>query len=246
MRDIIFADTKRILRKPTYWILMCIALIASLIAGIVARRGAWNSISYISNQGMAFGIMGMILGISIFLGVYADEFTSNSMQCLIGRGISRFKLLAIKVADCVIVSFACFLLYGLFVILLGFIMDAGLNAYELKYIFGSVFSNTLCVIGFSTIAMIVLYATKNVALSTLVDVVLYFASLGIKSALGRIPVVKFLHLENHLVDNGLNIMLSDFMLGNGSLLGMVWKILRVCVISLIISYLFFRKKELDF
>lgn len=246
MKDLIFADTKRILRKPTYWIIMLIALAAMLIAAISARRGAWNGVAFLAKQDIIFGIISGVLSVSIFLGVYADEFTSNSMQCLIGRGISRFKLLLSKVIDCVIISFACFLLCGLFICLLGLIMGAGMSAYEFKFLLGMTFNNMLCATGFSTIAMIFLYATKNVALATFIDVVLLFASLPISAAIKKIPVVKFLHLENKLFDNELNLKFTDFMLGNGGLLSMISKTLAVCAVSLIISYLFFRKKELDF
>ena len=59
--------------------------------------------------------------------------------------------------------------------------------------------------------MIVLYRTKNVALATITDTILLFASEALMSFLDSIPVIKFYHLN-----------------------------------SIIVSFLLFRKKELDF
>ena len=46
------------------------------------------------------GYMLLILSIPIFLVVYSDEVSSHSMQCIIGRGVTRSKILWAKLIDC--------------------------------------------------------------------------------------------------------------------------------------------------
>ena len=82
------------------------------------------------------GIAGeLLLGIMIYLSVYADEFTSNSMQILIGRGVSRFRLILSKFVNCVIISVISFAAYTALVLVLGLILGAGLTGDEAFFLF---------------------------------------------------------------------------------------------------------------
>ena len=114
MKDLIIADVTRIFRKPTYRVALLVCLGLSLIWAIRTRVNVWNGYTFVTGQAGVLKISGLILGISIYLSVYADEFSSNSMQCLIGHGISRFRLLFAKFIDCVIVTVASFLIYYFF------------------------------------------------------------------------------------------------------------------------------------
>lgn len=246
MKDLILADTKRILRKPTYRIIAGVALIISLITAIRTKTGVWNAVSFVSGQITWSALTAILLGISVFLAVYADEFSSNSMQCLIGRGISRFKLLAAKAIDCILVSLVCFFMYWAFNMVLGFILGAHLRAEEIRFFTINVLGEAFTTMGFSTLAAIVLYWTKNTAFSTLVNVLLYFVGTLGSFGLNKIPAVKFLHLEKGFLDEAMSMYGADIMLGTAGISPMIFKIIRVCVVSLILSYLLFRKKELDF
>ncbi|MCR5650991.1 MAG: hypothetical protein K6F86_07415 [Lachnospiraceae bacterium] len=247
MKDLILADVTRIFRKPTYRIVLLICLGLSLVWAIRARLNVWNGYTFVTGQAGVLKIAGVILGISIYLSVYADEFSSNSMQCLIGHGISRFRLLLAKFVDCVIVTVATFLIYFFFTMMLGLGLGAGINAAELKYISGLMMVWMFRSLGYATFSMIVLYWTKNVALATIADAILLFAAGTLLSFLNNIPVIKFLHMNTYIFEGMLTVANSSIQLGQAS--GWLWilfAIAKICVFSIVVSFLLFRKKELDF
>lgn len=247
MKDLIIADVTRIFRKPTYRIALLVCLGLSLIWAIRARVDVWNGYTFVTGQAGAMKIAGLILGISIYLSVYADEFSSNSMQCLIGHGISRFRLLLAKFLDCVIVTVTTFFVYFFFTMMLGLALGAGINVTELKYISGIIMVWMFRSLGYATFSMIVLYWTKNVALATITDAILLFAAGTLMSFLNSIPVIKFYHLNTYLFEGMLTGADTSIQLGDVS--GWLWilfAIARICIFSIVVSFLLFRKKELDF
>lgn len=247
MKDLIVADVTRIFRKPTYRIALLICLGLSLIWAIRTRVNVWNGYTFVTGQAGAMKIVGLILGISIYLSVYADEFSSNSMQCLIGHGISRFRLLLAKFIDCVIVTAASFLSCFFFILMLGLTLGAGINASELKYLSGVIMVWMFRSLGYATFSMIVLYWTKNVVLATIADAILLFAAGTLLSFLDSIPVIKFLHLNTYIFEGMLTSANSSIQLGQAS--GWLWilfAVVKICVFSIVVSFLLFRKKELDF
>ena len=247
MKDLIIADITRIFRKPTYRIVLLVCLAISLVWAIRTRMNVWNGYTYVAGQAGALKIAGLILGIAIYLSVYADEFSSNSMQCLIGHGVSRFRLLLAKFIDCVIVTFASFFIYLFFVMMLSLALGAGINAAELKYICGLVMIWTLKTLGYATFSMIVLYWSKNVGLATIVDAVFMFAGETMLGFFNYIPVVKFYHLNQYVFEGILIKANTSLQLGqSGAWFWIIFAIVRICAFSIVVSFLLFRNKELDF
>ena len=247
MKDLIIADITRIFRKPTYRIAILVCFALTLIWAIQAKMNVWNGYTFVAGQASALNFCGNILGISIYLSVYADEFTSNSMQCLIGHGVSRFRLLLAKFIDCVIVTFTSFFLYYFFVMMLSLALGAGMNLMELKFFSGAVMVWALKTLGYATFSMIILYWTKNVALATFTDVFLLFAGGLLLGLLNNIPVIKFYHLENYIFEGILTKANASIQFGLADgWLWIIFAIVRICVFSIVVSFLLFRKKELDF
>ena len=248
MKSLIFADVKRILRKPTYWIVLGICLLISLFWTIQSKgSGGLSGFSFASSQATSLKTMNLFIGIAIYVSVYADEFSSNSMQCLIGRGISRKRLLIAKFINCVIITFISYGIYTLFITTTGLIMGAKMKAAESSFLYSSVLTNAFTVLGYATISMIILFWSKNVAYATLVDAFLLFAGDTILSGLNVIPVINLWHIERHVFSQALECAKVDLLLTGGTaIFTMFWHVAKICVISLILAYLLFRKKELDF
>ncbi|SCY28266.1 hypothetical protein SAMN02910292_01313 [Lachnospiraceae bacterium XBB2008] len=247
MKDLIIADVTRIFRKPTYRVALLVCLGLSLIWAIRTRVNVWNGYTFVTGQAGVLKISGLILGISIYLSVYADEFSSNSMQCLIGHGISRFRLLFAKFIDCVIVTVASFLIYYFFTMMLGLALGAGINSSELRYISGLILVWMFRSLGYATFSMIVLYWTKNVILATVTDAILLFSAATLLSFLNSIPVLKFYHLDTYIFDGMLTSANSAILLGQPyGWLWILFAVAKICIFSIVVSFLLFRKKELDF
>ena len=247
MKNLIAADLGRIFRKPTYRIALALCFVLSLIWAVRARLDVWNGFSFAAGQAGALNMCGYILGISIYLSVYADEFSSNSMQCLIGHGVSRFRLLLAKFTDCVIVTAVSYLLYYLFTIVLGLVMGAGMNMNEFNFISGIIMVAALKSLGYATFSMIILYWTKNVGLATFTDVFLLFFGGMFMGLLNEVPVIKLYHPERFLFEGMLTRANVSLQLGQvDAWFWVFFAIVRICVFSIIVSFLLFRKRELDF
>jgi hypothetical protein len=102
-------------------------------------------------------------------------------------------------------------------------------------------------LGYATFSMIVLYWTKNIAFATITDAILLFASSTLLTFLNNIPVIKFYHLNTYIFDGMLTGANSSIQLGQASgWLWIIFAIVKICVFSIVVSFLLFRKKELDF
>ena len=131
--------------------------------------------------------------------------------------------------------------------MLGLALGAGINAYELKFISGMIMVWMFRSLGYATFSMIVLYWTKNVAFATITDAILLFAAATLMSFLNNIPGIKFLHLNTYIFDGMLTGANSSIQLGLASgWLWIIFAIVKICVFSIVVSFLLFRKKELDF
>ena len=226
---------------------MGIVLLMSLVWAVHTKMNVWNGFSYTAEQADAIGITELLLGIMIYLTVYADEFSSNSMQCLIGRGISRFKLLAAKCIDCGIITAVSFGVYTIWVLLLGLVLGAHMNGTEAVFLCTQFLVAGVKTFGFATLAMIVLYATKNVSYATVANVLLIVASDLFLAGFHKIPGIKFMHWDNKIFSGAVECAGIDLQLsGGGALATILWDLGKVVVVSLLLSYLFFRRKELDF
>ena len=248
MKNLIFADVKRILRKPSYCIVLGICLLISLFWTIQSNNvDGLSGFSFASSQGKAINTMNLFIGIAIYVSVYADEFTSNSMQCLIGRGISRRRLLIAKFINCVIVTFISYGIYTLFISITGLTMGARMNGAESSFLYSSILTNAFIVLGYATISMIILFWSKNVAYATLVDAFLLFAGDTLLSGLNVIPVINLWHIDRHVFSHALECAKVDLLLTGGTaIFTLLWHVAKICAISIILAYLLFRKKELDF
>ncbi len=247
MISLIRADIKRILRKPSYRVIIIICMVVILIGALDAGTGVWNGLTFVSSIYSVLTFVDLILGIAIFLTVYADEFSSNSMQCLIGRGVSRLKLIASKLCNCIIITFLSYGVMAALITILALLPGARMSGMEASFIYISLFIRALKMVGFDTIAMVILFAFRNIALATSVDVLLVTAADLISNIFDLIPKIKYLHLKNYFYSGALNCAEADFLFGD-------WKQVFVATflfvilgcVSLVLSYMVFRKKELEF
>ena len=247
MKNLVAADVIRILRKPTYRIILVLCLLFSVGYGIFAKVMDYTAFKFLGCQDSALSSVTTILGICIFLSVYADEFSSNSMQCLIGHGVSRLRLLIAKVIDCIIVTFVSFAVYLVICELVFVLGGVHLSAVRNLYLLGKTLVSTVTVIGVSTFSMIFLYCTKSAALATVADTLILSLGSLMAEVFTFIPYVKFWHLEDRVFVNAVSGAFASLSLGNVSGLFVLFgDLIRTVVISVVIAFLLFRKKELDF
>ena len=122
-----------------------------------------------------------------------------------------------------------------------------MNGAESSFLYSSILTNAFIVLGYATISMIILFWSKNVAYATLVDAFLLFAGDTLLSGLNVIPVINLWHIDRHVFSHALECAKVDLLLTGGTaIFTLLWHVAKICAISIILAYLLFRKKELDF
>lgn len=113
MRKLIRADISRILRKPTFYILIVLSLIE--FAAIPAGQTAALQIEGFKTQINIFPLF--FVGIPAFLAIFSDEMKSGRMIDVMGGGLSRKKILLAKLLDFLILLLMYFAVaYGIMLI----------------------------------------------------------------------------------------------------------------------------------
>ena len=114
MRNLIKADLCRILKTIMIYTGTAIAVV-SFVAGVLYRlvNIGQNATGY--TRGVRESLDGflipVVIAVPIFVAVFSHEFTAKSMQCVLGHGLTRGKLITAKLLD------AAILVCGVFVII---------------------------------------------------------------------------------------------------------------------------------
>ena len=245
MRSLIVSDILRILKKKTYWIVMAIVLVITLFSELGMIKSGFNGMTAQSTNIRNTG--STILGICIFLSVYADEFSSRSMQCMIGRGISRAKLQTAKLIDCVILTLISCAIWAAWVTVLNLIFAAKLQPSYITPIYAAFLVFTFQAIAYGTISAVFLYKSSNVAAATVVDIVLYVVLFEFIDMIAtNAPLAPTIIADRICLTGCINQIYTRIVLGQQC----GWLIAGVCLFyiggALLISILVFRKRELDF
>lgn len=249
MRNLIIADIDRILRKKSLWILLAVSF-------LFAAAGVYGKISSSPDRSLAFtvaaangvGFAGFLVGIVLVLNVYADDFKSMTFISVIGRGISRKKLIIARFLDTFLILSNMYLLSGLFVLALKLAFRVTLSPDMGKYIVLAMISDILCTSASVVIAAAFFFLTENTTLGIIAYLnaeVIFPIALEFVSV---VPAVAKYHPERYYFYGAASCMMTDFLLGvtgDGLL-----KLLLIIVVYMIgaglATILLFKRKELEF
>lgn len=247
MISIMSADIRRILHKKSFNVILIILIVHAIYNTVWDKFHVWNGFVFATNTKTVInGIVIFVLSLLILVGVYADEFTSKSMQVVIGRGISRLKYIYIKMLDCIILTVGLFLAYFILVMILSLIFGAHMDGTDIKIIFCTILVNIFVLIWSNTISAFILYASNSIPFAVVVQVVL----IGIIPTFISMAGSKVLFHNNRIHDlyiTGLaNRAFTDMMLGTGGLLPLLIGTVIYLGAGFLLSFLVFRKKEMEF
>lgn len=236
--------------KKSLWVAFAVAILTGIIMIMFYLYGMKNSsINYL--QGSLDGVMDIgatIIGIAIFLAVYADDFKSMTIISIIGRGNSRWRIIVAKFINSVIITFMLYAIFTLEVSVITRAMNIDLLPDERTALYLGLFKGVYVTIAYVTLAAIVIYATGNIAFSVFMLLMFYQVIPNVLPLSSMLPVVKDMHIErydlNGLCTNGL----TDIILGMTSrgVAILIFSFILYVGASLAIIYAIFNKKELDF
>lgn len=129
MRNLLRADLRRILKRVSIYVWLFLIFVIFFLS---ALSKDYTADIVGMEQGVTSLLGPILVSIPVFLGVYGRELQAGSMQCVIGRGMSRTKLILTKYLECVLMCLFFFFFIWLAFFLRNNVGDAGLTANQNK------------------------------------------------------------------------------------------------------------------
>ena len=236
MRKLIKGDINRILRKKEIYIFAAILYI--ILFAIKNKTEVEEQIDTFESMVAVIGMLFCL--IPVYLTVYGDEIRTGSMQCVIGRGMSRRKVIISKLLDCAILFTMMFLGFLLMFFIKNLI--AGITLSPRQNLMAFIFVLITCVkaTGYFALASLFLFTSWNVAIGLTSCIMMVFVNIAL------VLVQDNMHIPVHdcWIDGLLNSAYNDITLGH-----FPWKLI-VMILVYIVGILFltariFDRKELD-
>ena len=160
MIRLIRGDLGRILKKKSFYVLIILNAVLILV-----RWNGESAAEQIDNAQKAAAFLGLTLAcVAIFSAVYGDEQKSGSMQAVIGRGLSRKKVVLGKLIDSAILLFftnVLFYLCELINILL--FPEFGVSSRQISLLFLYFVFVFLRGVGYIAFSALFLFASDSIA-----------------------------------------------------------------------------------
>ena len=249
MRRLIRADIRRILKKPSVMILFCIAL-AFLGFHVIGSFLAYEKDPVVPVKDLMshMGMPELVIGLVILFGVYSDDFRSMSYSSVIGRGLTRSKLVLAKLLDTVILTA---LMYGIITLVLGLglmLVGCELTPRLSRAFYMTIFITVYKTVGYIALSSMILYITNNIPVTTISLLLLYIAVPFSALLFSLNPQVKALHIERLHYAGLAGNAFSDFLFGSAAMgIGkLVFGLLVYLGLVLFVTIKIFDKKELEF
>ena len=249
MRRLIRADIRRILKKRSVIVLFFIAL-AFLCFHVIGSYLAYAKDPVVPVKSLMshMSTPELLIGLVILFGVYADDFRSMSYAAVIGRGLSRSKLVLAKLLDTAILTA---LMYGIITLVLRLglmLVGCDLTPRLSKAFYMTIFIAVYKTVGYIALSSMILYITNNIPVTTISLLLLYIAVPFSALLFSLHPQVKAIHIERlhyaGLADNAF----SDFLFGSAAVgIGKLFFGLLIYLgLVLFVTVKVFDKKELEF
>ena len=231
------ADIRRILKKVMFYI---ICVVAYIIMFTIEKED--TAIDQISTIKMAMELIGSALfPIAVFIFVYGDEFKAGVIHSIIGRGMSRAKIVTAKYIDCLILQLICIIPLLLIAYLKNAISGLPISPQQNIDLFWSFVFMYLQSAGCLAFGTMALFLTMSVAggMVTLITFIMVVAD-GLKMIQDYIPLRVYDFYYDGLVDKAK----ADLMVGSAP-----WQLIPAIAIYivgvLILTGVLFDRKELD-
>lgn len=247
MRKLICADLQRVLQKPGFWFFTVLILGINCVITVMdlKKGGDFSGLAYMFQFKGTYSSMSSILSLLVFSVVYCDEFRSMSFITVIGRGLSRQKLVYAKLIDAAVLTLLLFALEGITMIVIGAVMCEPMTSNEtglLLFTIARYFFESLIAISLTSIFI---YITEKVPVSMFFLIVLQISSYVIQSLTSGLT--KELAMRLYFTEILSNTWV-DFVIGAHAKAIVTMLLCFLCYISLslVLIRITFGKKELNF
>ena len=178
--------------------------------------------------------------VPVYLTGYGDEIRTGSMQCVIGRGMSRRKVVISKLIDCMILFTLMFMVLLIMFYIKNAITHITLSPTQNLMAFVYVLISCVAATGYFALTGLFLFSSWNIAIGLTACIMLISVTL----ALGALQLFLHVNLINYWIDGLADASYNDIMIGN-----FPWKLIVMIAVyivgAVIVTTMIFDRKELD-
>lgn len=247
MSDYISADVRRVLHKRSF--LGALGAFAGLFALLVFVyfNPDFTADQYVAKITSFLDFFPLMVGLFVFMSVYADDFKCKSMQVAIGYGIPREKIVLEKLLESVLLLLGVTAVMGVLVSVVPVMLGLAPNAQHLRDLVFGLAVQMLRAVGYTALSTVPVFLSQNAVNGVIFYVLL--ASKTVYIALSLILGQEFLvnkvgDLTKYLYTRQLYNAL--FVQDKSVLAGVLLAVMGYVMLPTAISILAFRKKELEF
>ena len=239
MRRLLRADLRRILKRISLHIWLFFVFVLFFMCSI---GGDYTSDIIAMQQSAVASLAPILVSIPVFLSVYGRELRAGSMQCVIGRGLSRPRLILTKYLECVLLCLFFYTFIWLAFFLRNNVGDAGLTASQNRlltiYVL-TVFIRTCGYFAFTSFFFFLSWSIAPSIVALLVSAFLMPVLVRLAQSLLKIDFYDFYF--DGLIENAYASIAA------GEIgFGLITAIVLYIGGALLLTVLVFRKKEIEF
>ena len=243
MRNLIKADLKRILKTKMLYVGTVIAaavMVFSILRNLTASGR--NATGYMIglNSSLDGFLFPVVIALPVFIAVFSHELTSKSMQCILGHGLTRGKLITAKLLE------AAILLAGIFAILMAVALvlaspEYAISSRQMTNGIIAIWLRALRFFGYICFSAMIMFIVNSTALGIIVCVaftlILRILFMAI-SRLGGIPIY------DYTIDGLLDRAYRSIEAGGPGL--QIIPVFLYIIAAVSVTIIFFNRKEFEF
>lgn len=248
MLNYIHADLHRIFRRKSRCIF--IVLYYAIALGIELYQAvsrSYNSVNLTAASPLLFETAALILGIVEIQSVFADDFRAKTMQIAIGLGVSRPKVVLVKLIDFAVLSTVDSMVLMILFTLGGTACGIHLQGDQVYLLVVSALGNALFMTVATAITMIPVFYLQSTALAILFFLVVTIDPINIiLMTFSTKEIVMNLHLVELPYSTVVNTLITQLSLRNAVPIPQLIGTIAYLAIAYGLTVLVFKKRELDF
>ena len=249
MMNYLSADLRRILHKQSF--LGSVGAFAVLFAVLVFIyfNPSFTAEMYVAKVTSFLSFFPLIIGVFVFMSVYADDFKCRSMQVAIGYGMPRSRIILVKLLESAILLLGTSVIMGILVLCTPVVLGLVPNTQQLMSLALTVATEMFRALGYLSLSTIPVFFSQDAVGGIIVYVLLSSKTVYIvlTMILGQEFLVNTIgDLTHYLYTAQLYTVKADLMSGNSFIFPFVTALLVYIVLPTIIAIIGFRKKELEF
>ena len=249
MTNYIKADVSRILRKNSFLTAVGVFFALYAVMVFIYFNPSFTTEMYVAKITSYLSYFPLIVGLFVFISVYADDFKCKSMQTAIGYGFSRNRIIAAKLLESCLLLAGIGVIMGVIVNIVPSVVGLGIDGSQHLNLMLTVAVEVVRTVGYIAISSIAVFASQNA-----VNGIIFYVLFSTKSVyiilsmiLGQDILVNTVgDLTKYLYTSQLYATKAAIIQQKTFGIAFIVTIIVYVIAPAVISAVIFRKKELEF